>query len=137
MKKFAICTLVLSLLTFCLFGCSSEPKHFSGEWKFAEISKVELIPNPYSSEIEALKQIYGAQDEAGIIAGAFNAFVADQTFNSCNIRFEKDRVYTYDPLLEREATWVFYQTGDNVGFLSFFTELDADEGNPEIGRAHV
>jgi hypothetical protein len=33
--------------------------------------------------------------------------------------------------MDREATWVFYQTGENEGFLSFYTELDATNGNPD------
>ena len=78
-----------------------------------------------------LKEIYGAQDEAGIVASALDKFVEEQTFDSCYIRFEKNRVYTYDPAMDREATWVFYQTGENEGFISFFTELDANEGNPD------
>jgi hypothetical protein len=33
--------------------------------------------------------------------------------------------------MDREATWVFYQTSDNEGFLSFYTELDATDANPD------
>jgi hypothetical protein len=31
--------------------------------------------------------------------------------------------------MDREATWRFYKTGENEGFLSFYTELDPSEGN--------
>ena len=32
--------------------------------------------------------------------------------------------------MEREATWFFYQTGENEGFISYDGMLDANNGNP-------
>jgi hypothetical protein len=33
--------------------------------------------------------------------------------------------------MDREATWVFFKTGENEGFLSFYTEIDPAEVTPD------
>ena len=33
--------------------------------------------------------------------------------------------------MDREATWILFQTSENEGFLSFYAEIDSSEGNPE------
>ena len=58
-------------------------------------------------------------------------FTADETFASVYIKFGGKHTYTYDPIMEREATWVFYQTSENEGFISFYAELDVNDGNPD------
>ena len=131
MKKLIIFALMLSLLTAALLGCNKTPDQFKGQWKFAKISKVEIASHVSESTITELMEQYGAQDKTGVEERALAAFVADKTFDSCYLNFEKKFSYTYDPLLDREATWVFYQTGENEGFISFYAELDAADGNPD------
>lgn len=131
MKKLVIFALVLSMIVAVFSGCATTPKQFAGEWRFAGISKVELVSDVSEDSIDQLMQVYGAEDEAGIEANALASFTADGTFAPCYVSFDKKYTYTYDPIMEREATWVFYQTGDNEGFLSFYAELDAADGNPD------
>ena len=114
-----------------LFGCGGSSKHFSGEWKFSKINKVEFVPELGDGVLDLLKQEYNAEDEAGIISNAFDKFTADETFASVYLKFGGKHTYTYDPLMEREATWVFYQTSENEGFISFYAELDINDGNPD------
>ena len=131
MKKILAFVLAVSVMTLALIGCTVTPSHFSGEWHFSEIKSVEIVPDTPEYVIDILKQTYSAEDEDGIIAGALAAFTADNTFASCYLKFDTKYTYTYDPVMDREATWVFYKTGDNTGFISFYTELDAAEGNPD------
>ncbi len=131
MKKLFSFVLVLSLMTALLFGCSPTSNTFSGEWNFAELTKVEIAPDVDASTIEALKEQYGAEDEASLEAAVLADLIADGTFDECYLNFTKTNAYTYDPIFEREATWVFYQTGENEGFISFYAELDAADGNPD------
>lgn len=131
MKKLLILTLVLAMLAVAFVGCDAKAQHFTGEWKFSKISKVEIASDVSAERIEELKAEYGAADEAGVAAAVLADFNADGTFTPCYVKFEKKSCYTYDPLMEREATWVLYQTGENEGFISFYSELDAADGNPD------
>lgn len=129
MKKLVIFALALVVLVAAFSGCSKTPEQFTGQWKFSRISKVEISPETSESQIDGLKEQYGAEDENGIAAAALNAFAADKTFDPYYVRFEKDRTYTYDPIGEREATWIFYQTGENQGVISFY-DMDPAEITP-------
>lgn len=131
MKKFIVFALVLSVMATFLIACNKTPAQFKGEWKFSKISKVELRSDLSEDTIADLKMVYGDEDVKGVEKNALEKFTADGTFTPCYVNFESKFSYTYDPILEREATWVFYQTGDNEGFLSFYTELDAADGNPD------
>ena len=131
MKKLVIFALVLAMITVPFLGCNKTPAHFKGEWHFSKISKIEISSTANEDVINDLKQQYGAEDEQGIIENALAAFTADKTFEPCYLKFDKTYTYTYDPAMEREATWVFYKTGENVGFISFYSELDAADGNPD------
>lgn len=131
MKKFVILALVLSLMAVSLFSCGTPPKHFTGKWNFSKITKVEISPDVGEDEMALLKEAYVAEDVNGVEANAMARFVAEGIFDSCYVNFGKKQSYTYDPAMDREATWVFYQTGENEGFLSFYTELDATNGNPD------
>ena len=131
MKKIFSIVLVLTLMVASLVGCGGSSKHFSGEWKFSKITKVEFVPELDDGVLDLLKQEYTAEDEAGIISNAFDKFTADETFASVYIKFGGKHTYTYDPIMEREATWVFYQTSENEGFISFYAELDVNDGNPD------
>jgi hypothetical protein len=131
MKKLVIFALVLSLMAVSLFSCGTTPKHFTGQWKFSKITKVEISPDASEDVIALLKEEYAAEDEKGVEANAMARFVAEGIFAPCYVNFGKKESHTYDPAMDREATWVFYQTGENEGFLSFYTELDATNGNPD------
>jgi hypothetical protein len=131
MKKIFSIVLVLTLMVASLVGCGGSSKHFSGEWKFSKINKVEFVPELDDGVLDLLKQEYNVADEAGIISNAFDKFTADETFASVYLKFGGKHTYTYDPLMEREATWVFYQTSENGGFISFYSELDVNDGNPD------
>ena len=63
--------------------------------------------------------------------GKYASFTADEAFLDFYLNFDGKNTYTYDPFADREATWVFYQTGENEGFISFYAELDVSEGNPD------
>jgi hypothetical protein len=114
-----------------LVGCGGSSKHFSGEWKFSKITKVEFSPEIDNETVDGLKQIYGAEDEEGVLTNAFAKFTQDGTFANFYLKFDKKYTYTYDAIMEREATWVFYQTSENEGFISFYAELDINDGNPD------
>jgi hypothetical protein len=131
MKKFIVFALVLSVMATFLIACNKTPAQFKGEWKFSKISKVELRSDLSEDAIADLKLVYGDEDVKGVEKNALEKFTADGTFTPCYVNFESKFSYTYDPILEREAAWVFYQTGENEGFLSFYTELDASLGNPD------
>ena len=131
MKKFVIFALFISIMACAFSGCSTTPEQFTGKWNFAKISKVELAPELDASLIDGLKEKYNAEDEKGILEGALADFKNEKTFDGCYINFDQKNTYTYDPIMEREATWVFYQTGDNEGFLSFYTEIDPSTVTPD------
>ena len=131
MKKFLSVVMLVTVLALSIFGCSSVPKQFTGEWKFSQIIKVEFTPDLSQDILDNLKQEYNAEDEEGILNNAFAKFAQDQTFANVYLKFGKKYTYTYDPFMEREATWVFYQTGENDGFISFYAELDVNDGNPD------
>lgn len=130
MKKLVIFTILLSIMTLALFGCGA-PKHFSGEWKFSKISSVEVTSNVHESWLIRFEEEYGAKDQASINAAALDALSKDGIFAPYYVNFTRKYTYTYDPIMEREATWCFFQTGDNTGFISFYTELDIEQGNPD------
>lgn len=130
MKKILSLIIVLTLSAICLFGCNSMPKHFTGEWKFSQISKVELSTELSTFEIEMLKEAYGVDSEEGIINSRLAQFAEEETFANYYLKFGKEYTYTYDPLFDREVTWAFYQTSENKGFISYDTQLDASAGNP-------
>ena len=131
MKKIFSIVLVLTLMVASLVGCGGSSKHFSGEWKFSKITKVEFSPEIDDYTLDALKQIYNAEDEETILSNAFAKFTQDGTFANFYLKFDKKYTYTYDPFMDREATWVFYQTSENEGFISFYAELDVNDGNPD------
>jgi hypothetical protein len=130
MKKLLSLLTALMLVVVCLVGCNKEPKHFTGEWKFAEITKVEFSPEIDDYTLDALKQIYNAEDEETILSNAFAKFTQEGTFANFYLKFDKEFTYTYDVIMEREAKWFFYKTGDNEGFISYDGNLDANNGNP-------
>ena len=129
MKRLVIFVIALSIMAVSLLSCNTKSDHFDGQWKFSKISKVEIAPDV--ENIDHLKEEYGGEDKKGIEEKALERFIADGTFNPCYLNFGKKQSYTYDPIMDREATWVFYQTSDDEGFLSFYTELDASNGNPD------
>ena len=100
-------------------------------YEFSKITKVEFVPVLPEGMLDLLKQEYNAEDEEGIINNAFDRFGADETFSNLYIKFDGKQTYTYDPFMDREATWVFYQTSENEGFISFYAELDINDGNPD------
>ena len=130
MKKLLSLLTALTLVVVCLVGCNKKSKHFTGEWKFSEITKVELSPELDSDTIDGLKQVYNAEDEEGILNNAFAKFTQEGTFANFYLKFDKKYTYTYDAIMEREATWFFYQTGENEGFISYDGMLDANNDNP-------
>jgi hypothetical protein len=130
MKKLIVFALVISIMTLAFAGCASTPKCFTGEWKFSKLNKVEVSPNAYDFVIEELMNQYGVEDKDALAASAFADFNENNTFAVCYINFAKKYTYTYDTAMEREATWFFYQTGDNEGFLSFY-EIEEVNGNPD------
>ena len=131
MKKIFSIVLVLTFMVASLVGCGGSSKHFSGEWKFSKITKVEFSPEIDNETLDVLKQTYGAEDEEGVLTNAFAKFTQDGTFANFYLKFDKKYTYTYDPFMDREATWVFYQTSENEGFISFYAELDVNDGNPD------
>ena len=130
MKKILSVVTLLTILALSLFGCSSTPKHFQGEWKFSQITKLELSTDISIGELDMLKEAYGVDTKEAVENIILTQFIEDGTYNTYYIRFDKKYTYTKDPLMDREATWVFYQTGENEGFISYDAELDASTGNP-------
>ena len=61
MKKIFSLVLVLTLMVASLVGCGGSSKHFSGEWKFAKLIKVELMPSLDDGTLDLLKQEYLAE----------------------------------------------------------------------------
>ena len=131
MKKIIVFVLLLAIVICALSGCAVNDSGFTGKWNFSKVSKIELTKDLDESLLNSLKAQYGAEDEEGIINGALSAFESAKTFDSCYVNFDKKNTYTYDPIMDREATWVFYKTGDNEGFLSFYTEIDPSDVTPD------
>ena len=131
MKKIAVLVLALAILSLSLIACNTRPAQFTGEWKFSKIVKVEILPEAMEEYLDSLKEQYNADDVQGIEANALAAFTADGIFAPCNIKFGDRLSYAYSPEMDREATWAFYQTGDNEGFLSIYSELNPADGNPD------
>ena len=131
MKKIIAFLLLFSMMSIALYGCGATPKHFTGEWQFSKISKVEIDPNVSEATIAGLIEDYDVTDKNGVIESVLAEFVADGTFDSCYIKFSAKKACTYDPIMVREAAWAFYQTAENEGFLSYSTELNAADGNPD------
>ena len=131
MKKVLSVLAVLTIMAVSLMGCSSMPKHFTGEWKFSSVVKVEILSDASESELNNLKTLYGAETEEEIENNAKAKYIADKTFENFYLKFARKNTFTLDPFANREATWVFYKTDENKGFISFYTELDASEGNPD------
>ena len=129
MKKFLSIVLLLTLVACSLVGCNNTPKHFTGDWKFAEVVKVEFQPELMDGMMELLMEEYNADTEQGVLDNALDRFVEEGTFANFYLKFGKKNSYSYDPFMDRECTWVFYQTSENSGFLSFYTELNASDGN--------
>ena len=127
MKKIVILALVLSMIVAIFAGCGKTSDHFTGQWNFSKIQKVEIASDAYEGSVDNLKEQYGAADENGIVEAVLADFKTDKVFDPYYVRFEKKQTYTYDPVLDREATWVLYKTGENEGFLSFYTELDTTD----------
>ena len=130
MKKLLSVVTLLTILALSIFGCGGAPKHFKGEWKFSQISKVELATDLYEGTLDLLKESYGVDSEESVINKVLTQFVEEGTFNTYYLKFDEKFTYTYDPLFERDVTWAFYQTSENAGFLSYDMELDASAGNP-------
>lgn len=130
MKKFLSVVMLVTVLALSLFGCNSVPKHFKGEWRFSQITKVEIATDAPTGTLENLKEAHGVDTQEEVENAVMTSFIEEETFNSYYLKFDKKFTYTYDALFEREATWVFYQTSENEGFISYATELDASEGNP-------
>ena len=131
MKNLVVFALLLSIVTCAFFGCGPKNEHFTGKWNFTKISKIELAPDLDESLIDMLKEQYDAEDEKGLVDGALAAFESEKIFDPCYVNFDKKNTYTYDPAMDREVTWVFYKTGANEGFLSFYTELDPSDVTPD------
>lgn len=131
MKKIIALMLLITIMTVSLVGCNFMPKCFTGEWNFSSVTEIELEPNLPQSTIDILKEIYQAEDEEGIVSNALDKFVDEGVFEPCYVKFTNKYTYTYDPVMDREATWKFYKLTENTGFISFYTELDASNGNPD------
>lgn len=129
MKKIFKTLILLLLVTFSLVGCTQ--KQFDGKWNFKEISDIEIAPSASESDIESYKEHYGVEDNAALEAAVLAAYKEEGLFTPSYINFSGKYTYTYDVAMDREATWVFFQTSDNEGFLSFYTEIDASQGNPD------
>ena len=129
MKKLTTLFLIM-IMAVSLFGCNSTSKCFTGEWKFFSIEKVELQPDLGQSMIDLLKEQYNAEDEDGIVSGALDSFTSEGSFNSFYLKFVSKNVYTYDVLMEREATWIFYLISGTEGFISFDADLGDSNCNP-------
>jgi hypothetical protein len=110
---------------------TDEKQNILPELPTQEELEAKRIARQTDERMAELKEEYSAEDAQGVVAGALAKFNADGTFAPCYLNFGKKLSYTYDPIMDREATWVFYQTGENEGFLSFYAELDAAAGNPD------
>jgi hypothetical protein len=131
MKRIISAVLLLMLVAAALVGCNGAPAHFTGEWKFSKITSAKFVPNVDDSTLEFLKEAYNAETEEAVLKTVKDKLVSDKTFDVFYLNFDGKKAYTYDPIMEREATWVLYQTEENKGFISFYAELDVNEGNPD------
>jgi hypothetical protein len=130
MKKIFSLLVVLTLMAVSLFGCNTAPFHFTGEWKFSKVNKVEFLSELPEGTLDVLKELYGAENEEDIIKNAFDRFVSEKTFENFYLKFDGKYTYTYDPFMDREATWFFYKTGEYTGFISYDGELEVTDKNP-------
>lgn len=131
MKKAISLILALTVITFAFFGCGAGADNFKGEWKFSKITDIDIHPMVDDSFLKELMKDFNAEDKNGVLDGAMAQLSSEGTFARCYLNFDGDRAYTYDPVMDREATWAVYKTGDNEGFISVYTELDVADGNPD------
>ena len=129
MKKIFKTLILLLLVTFSLVGCTQ--KQFDGKWNFKDITDVEIAPSVSETDIEYYKEQYNVEDNESLEAAILAAYKEEGLFTPTYVNFSGKNTYTYDVAMNREATWVFFQTSDNEGFLSFYTEIDASQGNPD------
>ena len=129
MKKFFRSFILLLFVAFALVGCA--PKHFTGKWNFNDVTSLEIASTVSSTVIDDYKETYGVETNEALEAAVLADYKEEGLFTPSYINFAGKNTYTYDPAMNREATWVLFQTSENEGFLSFVTELDASEGNPD------
>lgn len=134
MKKiFQLTALLLVLSMLLVFaGCNAQKTaaFAKGEWKFSAIAEVQLKEGLDDYTLAYAMSDYGATDVESLLAAALEAFANDNTFAPLYVKFDGDSAYAYEPIMEREATWVFYQMSETTGFLAPVTDLDPSQGNP-------
>ena len=130
MKKIFSVVVLFAIMILTVFGCGGSAKHFTGEWKFSKITKVECSSDFTQSDLDDFKEFYDVETKEDVAQIIMDTLVEGEIYKSYYIKFDGKKAYTLDPLMEREATWAFYQTGDNTGFISYDTQLDASAGNP-------
>lgn len=135
MKK-VISVFLTVILVACLFTACGGSDYAKGEWVFSRVVGVELkeevATSPgYESYLNELYTEYNASNEEELEAAMLAEIIENGDFTPCYINFKSDRVAFYDVIMEREATYVYYETGENEGFFSVYTELDPADGNPD------
>lgn len=131
MKKTIVSLILLAAMTLSLFGCAGKSAYEKEEWVFSGIVEVSIIPDLDELRREQLYEEFDTQDDAEIEAAFLNQIVEDGVFSPCYLNFSGNLVKYYDSVMEREATYAFYKTSENEGFLSVYTELNVEDGNPD------
>lgn len=131
MKKVISLILAALMLTCVLSACSAKSSFTTGDWIFSKVVNVTIKEDLDEAFLAELKEEFNVSTDEELEKAALESFIEEKTFEATYIKFDKDRAYTYDEIMERESTWAYYITGENEGFLSVYTDLNVEDGNPD------
>ena len=129
MKKLIKRVFVLLMVVFGLVGCA--PKHFTGRWNYVAVADVQIASSVSDARLEELKEEYGVNDKLALQTAVCDELNEEQTLKDYYLNLNGKNTKSWDPNLNREASWILYQTSETEGFLSFYELEDASQGNPD------
>ena len=129
MKKLIKRLFVLMMIVFGLVGCA--PKHFTGRWNYVAVADVQIAESVTDARLEELKEEYGVTDKLALQTAVGDKLNEEKTLKDYYLNLNGKKTTSWDPNLNREASWILYQTSETEGFLSFYAIEDASQGNPD------
>lgn len=131
MKRIALFLIIIMVFSFALSSCAGTSPYEKEAWVYSNIIDVSLKDDLDELRMEQLVEEFGTTDVTEIETAMLAQILEEKTFADCYINFSGNRASFYDIIMEREATYVVYKTSENEGFFSVYTELNAEDGNPD------